>query len=51
MTWLYLAVSLYLVFSGSAAGKGALNNIFLRVPSYVFAITFGILAAKGFGVI
>jgi hypothetical protein len=45
MTWLYLAVSLFLVFSGSTAGRGIGNNIFLRVPSYVFAIIFGILAA------
>lgn len=51
MEYLYLVTALWLVYVGIRVNKTTENVILLKLPAYILAGTFGILAAKGFGVI
>jgi len=51
MTYLYLFTALWLVYVGICAAKSAETVLLLKLPDYILAGIFGILAAKGLGVI
>jgi hypothetical protein len=51
MTYLYLATSLFFAFLATFTIGGMRNNIFVRFPAIVLCVVYGILAAKGFGLI
>lgn len=51
MTYLYLTTCLFFAFTASVSHNNTASNITLRFPAILGAIVYGILAAKGFGLI
>ncbi len=51
MSYLYLAVAIWLAFLTAHVTNNTLSNITLRFPAIAFSVTFGILAAKSFGLV
>lgn len=51
MSYLYLAVAIWLAYATTHIANDTLSNITLKFPAIAFSVTFGILAAKSFGLI
>ncbi len=51
MTYLYLVTALFCVLFGVCTSDNTQSKLVLGVPAFVGAVIYGILAAKGFGLI
>lgn len=51
MEYLYLITAIWLAFSCLHSGGNTISKLLLQFPALILALVFGILAAKGFGVI
>lgn len=51
MTYLYLITALVFVYFACSVVNTQINNLLLRFPAIALAIVYGILSAKGFGLI
>ena len=51
MTHLYLITALVFVYFSCCVVSNLTNNLALRFPAIALAIVYGILSAKGFGLI
>lgn len=51
MIYIYLITAIFLALVASTTSNNALSNTLLRCPAILGCVTYGILAAKGFGLI